>query len=158
MRTKDLELKYEALKWLRLKQRCAFIATEVGAHSADCLGINEKKMIEVEVKINEEDIHREFRDKMHKHNMYNGNNYGIEWSAQWIPNSFYIATLPELVTPTRKFFDERGWAKYGIITLNDFKVVRQAKRLHDREPNNHVKFLCALRMGSALIRFHEAWV
>lgn len=60
-----LKLKYEALRWLRLEQRCAFIATEVGAFSADAL---------------------------------------------------------------------------------------------DREPSSRAKFVTALRMGSELIRFHEAWL
>jgi len=59
------QIKYKALLWLRIDQRCAFIASEVGGYNSDCLGVNEKKMIEIEVKTSMEDLKRDF--SKHKH-------------------------------------------------------------------------------------------
>lgn len=159
MKSESQKLKYEALLWLRIKQRCPFIATEVGAHSADVLGINEKKMVEIEVKISMEDLEREFKNKVYKHSQYTGDRWDNgTWQAQWIPNYFYFAMPTGMIEKSRAILSEETKGKYGIITLDGFRVVKRAKALHERTPNNHVKLSTALRMGSELIRFHEAWV
>jgi hypothetical protein len=153
-----LKAKFEALKWLRLDQRCMFIATEVGGYSADVLGINEKKMIEVEVKVTFEDFKNDF--KKHKHHTYSGK-YGTEWEKQWIPTHFYFAVPEGLVEKVKAHLDsDRGerTKDYGIIDSSTWKVVKRAKWLHKNPPNNRVKCTTALRMGSELIRFHEAWL
>ncbi len=153
-RSETLELKYRALCWLRLEQRCAFIATECGSFSADVLGINEKKMIEVEVKVTESDLKADF--KKPKHYAYL-KTLGSTWQQQWVPNLFYFAVPEELVEFAKAYIAEKN-APYGVICLKDFKVVKRARPLHDRPPSSHAKFVCALRMGSALLRFHEAWI
>jgi hypothetical protein len=153
-------MKYEALKWLRLQQRCMFIATEVGAYNSDVLGINEKKMIEVEIKISIQDFKNDF--KKYKHNLYSGT-YG-DSSNQWIPTHFYFAVTEELVEPVKEFLEEVSVMRfpranqYGVISLKDWTVVKRAGWLHKNPPSNRVKCTTALRMGSELIRFHEAWL
>jgi hypothetical protein len=150
-----LKIKYDALYWLRIKQRCAFIATECGNFSADVLGINEKKIIEIEVKTNLADFKNDF--KKPKHQIYNGT-YGLEWNQQWIPTHFYYMMPEEFIEDARKILEEKGYKRYGIINSKDLSVIKRAGKLHDREPNSHVKFIVALRMGSELLRFHEAWL
>lgn len=151
----DKKLKFEGLKWLRLKQRCAFIATEVGAHSADILGINEKRMVELEVKITLSDLKNDF--KKHKHYVYRKEDYS-SWQLQWVPTHFYYLVPKELVAQAKQFLDTYKCEKYGIIQAEDMTVIKRAAWLHKREINSHVKFVVALRMGSELLRFHEAWI
>lgn len=155
---KDRDIKYKALHWLRIKQRCAFIATEVGGWSADALGVNEKKMIEIEVKINKEDLINDFRKPKHGH--YHNKNYGqYQWERQWIPNQFYYAVPADLVEICREYLKKRELESYGIIDVDsNFSVIKRAKPLHDRPPTSSAKFKIALRMGSELLRFHEAWL
>lgn len=159
---KDREAKYKILFWLRMKMRCAFIATECGSHSADCLGINEKRMIECEVKISMEDFKADSRK--HKHDIYNHSNDYFTWQSQWIPNQFYYAVPTAMVEEVKahlKSFEKserKVFAKYGVIDFEKMQVEKRAGWLHQRDPNVHVKFVVALRMGSELIKFHEAWL
>lgn len=153
---KDRTIKYQALRWLRIEQRCAFIATEVGAFNADVLGVNEKKMIEVEVKISKADLFDDI--KKHKHQNYTGK-YGTSFDKQWIPTHFYYAVPSELVEDCKKYFEKYSLENYGIIDADaGFSVVKRAGWLHKTEPNSNAKFRLALRMGSELLRFHEAWI
>ena len=145
-----LKAKYQALYWLRLKQRCPFIATEVGPFAADVMGINEVKMIEVEVKVSLNDFKADFNKR--KHYLY-GND-----SSRWIPNIFYFAVPTDIVGSCKKILEAKSFSKYGIIDSGDWRVIKRAKKLHDREPSSKVKFTIALRMGSELLRFHEAWL
>lgn len=155
-----LKMKYEALYWLRIKQRCMFIATEVGNYSADVLGVNEEKLIEIEIKISFEDFKNDF--KKPKHNQYSqvwGDGY--EWYKQWVPTHFYFAVPQELVEPVKAYLETAKGPRakdYGVISLTGWTVIKRAKWLHKNKPNNRVKSACALRMGSELIRFHEAWL
>lgn len=156
--TKAQKLRYSALCWLRFIQRCPFIATEVGSFSADVLGINEKKIIEIEIKISASDLKADIRK--HKHRNYTKTglfDYG-QWNVQWIPNQFYYAVPEELVEKAKQFLEEHKLESYGIISLDGFSVIKRAKKIHEREPNAHVKFALALRMGSELLKFHESWV
>lgn len=156
----DRLIKYKALLWLRVDQRCAFVATEVGSHSADVLGISEKKMIEIEVKTSIQDLRADAK-KYTKHGNYLkiGIYANYSYQVQWVPTHFYYAVPASLIEQAREYLDgKEGFDKYGIINAEEFKVVKRAQWLHKNEPSSHVKFVCALRMGSELIRFHEAWI
>lgn len=148
-KSEAMKIKYRALCWLRLDQRCAFIATEVGCHGADILGVNEKKMIEVEAKVTLIDFKNDFRKG--KHYAY-ANSVGM-----WVPNIFYFAVPSELVEPCKKILQEKD-SKYGLIDADEWRVIKRAKKIHDKEPSSKAKFRIALRMGSELLRFHEAWL
>jgi hypothetical protein len=160
VKSEALKLKYQALFFLRIKQRCTYIATECGYNSADVLGCNEKKMIEIEVKTNMPDFKNDF--KKNKHSNYSSSEYN--WKQQSIPNQFYFAVPPSMVEDVKKYLDEKGYDKYGVLALADpdtdgeLRVHRTAKKLHERKPNSHVAYTIALRMGSELLRFHEAWL
>lgn len=161
-KSESLKIKYQAMLWLRLRQRCPFIATEAGPNSADVLGISEKRMIEIEVKTSKADFLADFRK--YKHKNYTGQTYcGSAWDVQWIPNQFYYAVPDEMIDVCREILERKNssgesYEKYGLISAGSFTVVKRAKKLHDREPTSHAKFSLALRMGSELLRFHEAWI
>lgn len=152
-------IKYEALWWLRFEQRCAFIATEVGMHSADVLGVNEKKLVEVEVKTNLADLKKDFSKP--KHYSYT-RSLGFSHQQQWVPTHFYYALPPDLISSAAKLLVTHGCQRYGIINTEGperkLQVIKKADWLHKEPPNSHVKFVIGLRMGSELIRFHEAWI
>lgn len=145
--------------WLRLDQRCAFIATECGGWSADVLGVNEKKLIEVEIKVSKSDLLGDHRK--HKHAYYNKkmSAYGFsEYEHRWYPTHFYYAVPEKLVETCREFLEKNGFVNYGIIDVDAMKVIKRAGWLHKNEPSNHVKYSIGLRMCSELLRFHEAWI
>lgn len=153
----DRVIKYKALYWLRIKQRCSFIATEVGGWSADVLGANEKKMIEVEVKINKPDLLKDIQKPKHRH--YTDNiGWGGQWERRWIPTHFYYAVPARLVEDCRAYLTKHKLDSYGIINTEEFEVVKRAAWLHKNEPDSKAKFTIALRMGSELLRFHEAFL
>ena len=165
VKSEALKLKYQALFYLRIKQRCCFIATEVGNNSADVLGISEKKMIEIEVKTNMPDFKNDF--KKPKHGNYDREKEGAyigSWQKQWVPNQFYFAVPTSMVEEVKKYLEDKGYTQYGVLALaepdtdGEFRVVKQAKKLHDRAPSSHAKYVVALRMGSELLRFHQAWL
>lgn len=153
-------IKYQALYWLRLKQRCAFIATEVGGYSADVLGVSEKKAIEVEVKTNLDDLKADFKKWKHREYCYRPEHDSSDYTSQkrWVPTHFYFAVPSELVAPAIAEVEKRGFDSYGVINADTWTISRRAKWLHPRPPSSELKFQLALRMGSELLRFHEAWV
>jgi hypothetical protein len=156
-------MKFDALRWLRIDQRCMFIATEVGSYSADVIGINEKKMVEIEIKISMQDFKNDFKKSKHlQYTTYEpdgGMNYA--WYKAWVPTHFYFA-VPKIMVDDVKAYLETAKAPrakdYGIIQAEDWSVIKRAKWIHKNPPNSRAKATCALRMGSELIRFHEAWV
>lgn len=154
-KSESRKIKHRALCWLRLDKRCPFIATEAGEFNADALGCNEKDLVEIEVKISIEDLRSDLRKE--KHRVYNDPNF-LSHRRRWWPTHFYYAVSPELVEKALELLDRNQLTKYGVINGETFQVQRVAKRLHDKKPCDSVKFKLALRMGSELIRFHEAWI
>ena len=159
----DRKAKCTMLHWLRIKQRCPFIATEVGSHSADCIGVSEKKMIEVEVKINIPDFIADF--KKSKHHTYCAEQGDYSWQKQWVPTHFYYAVKTSMVDEVKELLAKKAedfrcskMGSYGVIDFEKMQVEKRAQWIHKREPNSHVKYVVALRMGSELLRFHEAWL
>jgi hypothetical protein len=151
-------MKYDALFWLRMKMRCMLIATEVGGYSADVLGVNEERMIEIEIKTTFQDFKNDF--KKYKHSVYT-NYFGVDHTTQWVPNHFYYAVPSDLVEKVANHLgcvDRQNVDLYGIICSDNWMVHKRAKWLHKDKPNSRVKGTVALRMGSELVRFHEAWL
>lgn len=149
------KIKHKCLVWLRLDKRCPFIATEAGAFNADALGCNEKDLIEIEVKISVEDLKADLRKE--KHRTYNDPNV-LSHRREWWPTHFYYAVTPDLVEKAQEILERNQLNNYGLINGETFQVIKPAKRLHKKQPCDSVKFKLALRMGSELIRFHEAWI
>jgi hypothetical protein len=91
----------EALAWLRYGKRMPIVCTEAGKWNADVLGMNSKMCIEVEVKHSISDLRADFRNKAHKHYLYQQANpkHATGYEKGWhtnIPNFFYFLTPAEL--------------------------------------------------------------
>jgi len=150
------QIKYKALLWLRIDQRCAFIASEVGGYNSDCLGVNEKKMIEIEVKTSMEDLKRDFSKHKH-HNYWKTTDWSLPPSEnRWVPTHFYFAVPAVMLDEAKSYIIRKGFEPYGLIDADTWTVIKRAQWLHKRPPASEVKFIIALRMGSELLRFHEA--
>ena len=163
----SLRIKYEGLLWLRLQKRCMFVATEVGSYNADIFGINEKHGFEIEIKVSMVDFKNDFKKR--KHYAYDRDgSMGISWGRRWIPNYFYFAVPTHMVEPVIAFLNDRSQfshnrgpcEKYGVIGVGEgvWTFAKRAQKLHDHPPDTRMKAQMALRMGSELIRFHEAWL
>lgn len=160
----SLKYKYKALYWLRIVQRCVFIATEGGGYNSDIIGAtaNSKKLIEVEVKVSLQDLKNDF--KKHKHYMYF--KHGDEESNvnQWTPTHFYFMVPTELVEDCRKLLiaktatDPQFFKHYGIINGDTMQVEKRSEWIHKRPIVPRIQHTIALRMGSELLRLHEAWI
>lgn len=150
--------KTNCLRWLRLQQRCAFIATEVGPYSCDVFGVSEKKTYELEVKVTMADLRNDIRAKQYKHMNYRDTHMGHGRDLAWHPQYFYFVVTPDMVDEALCYVEHPDIAKYGLINGETMAVVKTPRRLHDREPKSSVKFTMALRMGSDLIRFYNDWV
>ena len=150
--------KHRALVWLRTVKRCGFICTEFGQFNADCFGVSEARSIEVEIKTSWADFRNDFK-KAYKHATYKkdwslGHNYHV-------PMYFYFAVPSDIVDKCGKHLIARaksdgGKNHYGLIDADSWAVKMRARKLHDNTPPTKLKFQMALRMGSELLRFHEA--
>lgn len=163
-------MKTAALCWLRFGKQMPYVATEVGSYYADVAGADLKRLYEIEVKTNVEDIKRDFARKTAKHNCYSGKtdfdptgyNVGRHWES-WIPNLFYYL-VPDHLKHYALSYIEKQNPSYGIMVFGDLgrerkladeiTIVKQAKMLHERKPGQpaYVEFL--KRMGSDLCHLH----
>jgi len=151
------KIRTNCLEWLRLQQRCAFVATEVGSFNADVFGVSEKKSFELEIKISVSDLKQDF--KKYKHRYYNGEQYGSNYQTDWHPSHFYFVVPESILSDAKEYVAKHPHGfKYGVICAETMTVHKNPKRLHEREPSSKVKFQIALRMGSQLIRFHRDFV
>lgn len=139
------------------------MATECGGFKSDIIGatVNQKKLIEIEVKVSLQDLKNDFNKNKHmyyfKHN---------DWSYQtaWTPTHFYFMVPTDLVEETKKLLLAKTATRpeffkhYGIIDGDKNEVVKRAEWIHKRPIEPKVCHTIALRMGSELIKLHEAWL
>lgn len=158
---KSQDLKAEILGWLRYVRKQEIVCTEVGTWKADCWGINDSRIIEVETKVTLADFRADF--KKPKHQAYqNLTGYGV-------PNLFYFAVPIDLEIPALKLLEERAaekpqLAKYGllIVTKLDGYLGRQtreakpAQRIHTAKPAEAIRRVALLRQSSEICGLHQA--
>lgn len=150
-----LDLKTEALCWLRFGKKMEYVCTEGGYWEADVLGLSEKFAIEVEVKMSRQDLKREFRSKASKHYLYNN----VDGSpSKQVPNYFYFYVPAELEAAAMEIigsecpkaglaiYEPFGWARDGKKT----RVAKRPTKLHDTPPTSNFIHTVLLRMGSEL--------
>ncbi len=163
-KSKALRFKYQALVWLRIVQRCAFVATEAGGYNSDVIGatVNSKKLIEIEVKVSLVDLKNDFNK--YKHHAYFKHGEDQTTGDAWSPTHFYFMVPTELVEPAKALLLQKTATKpqffkhYGIIDGDKNEVVKRAEWIHKRPVIPRVHHTIALRMGSELLRLHEAWL
>lgn len=158
---KAQDLKAEVLGWLRYIRKQEIVCTEVGSWNADCWGLSDNRLIEVETKITLADFRADF--KKGKHQAYqNLTEYGV-------PNLFYFAVPLDLEIPALKLLEERAaerpyFAKYGLLIVTKLdgylgrktREARPAQRLHNQKPNEGVQRVALLRQSSEICGLHQA--
>lgn len=150
----------EALAWLRYGKHMPLVATECGYWSADVLGIDENKCIEVEVKKTISDLRAEFRNKTKKHETFA--RLEPDGRAMWSPNYFWIFTYAHLGAQALKVLEELGMEHVGLAVLQKesttvngaghwVSILRHAPKLHNGKPHKKLIRALQLRMGSELV-------
>ena len=138
--------------YFRFTNGCSCIATEAGSYSSDFLVVRKHKLVEVEIKVTKADLNADFRKPKHKI-------YESGRDSQWTPNQFYFAVPKELVAyAVSKCVD----TPYGVMVVNEstrkymwkdrVKVVKRAKKLHDRPVARVVIHTIYSRLASEMAR------
>lgn len=153
-------LKAEILGWLRFDRQQDIVCTEVGGYSADCWGLSDTRLIEVETKVTLADFKADF--KKGKHSAYAEAKLG-----GGRPALFYFAVPVDLEAGALKILEERAGdfavAKYGLLVVDKTsahlglhtRVVRSARRLHGGAPNNNERRVALRRQSSELCGLHH---
>jgi len=135
----------------RFSKQFSFVATEV--MYADVLSISkdDKKLIEVEVKISKSDLLSDFAK--FKHELYR------KAQGDFVPHEFYYCVPNELVGEALKMTED---TPYGVMECRKWRgdlrassdkilVRKRAKKLHKNEIPSTVKNTIVARMASELI-------
>jgi hypothetical protein len=156
-------LKSGALCWLRFGKQLPYVATEVGAYSADVAGADLKSLIEIEVKTSEADLRRDFEKKKLKHRAYAGEEEGYANGREWIPNRFFFLVPARLEAYALQYLGEKNPA-YGLMVMvdsqrtrrlaDDIRMIRRAAYLHRNPVHDAALRTFLKRMGSDLCHHH----
>jgi len=143
-------LKTEILKEYRIKKQYYICATEVniGINIADVLLMNDKEVIEIEIKNNWNDFKADFRKDKHKF---------IKDYFFLKANRFYFCIPYQLKEKCLNYLDDNDYP-YGLIIYNGkLRQIRKCKRL--KELNNreieYIKKQIIRRATSELIQLRE---
>lgn len=151
------DLKGEILGWLRFIKKMEYVCTEVGNWKADCWGVSDTRLIEVETKVTISDLKADFRKP--KHRAYAAGAYA--------PNLFYFAVPENLKDASLALLEKNAdlglVPKYGLLTVRRIEgylgrqtdVAREASRLHTQAPDDDIRRVAMLRMGSELCGLHQ---
>lgn len=154
------DLKAEILGWLRYIRKQEIVCTEVGPYSADCWGLSETRLIEVETKVTFTDLKADLKKTKHM-------TFQRAPHLRGVPNLFYFAVTPELVDKAADFLKENeavGAVKsYGLLCVvkpegylgRQTRIVKEAEKLHTRKPTDVELRAATLRMGSEICILHD---
>ena len=157
---KSQDLKAEILGWLRYVRKQEIVCTEAGPWNADCWGLSDTRLIEVETKVTMSDLRSDFRKPKHR---------AYAAGAQ-APNLFYFAVPVDMEIPAMAFLEEMGTrpefvvSKYGLVVVTrtdgylgrQTREVRGAQRLHQRRPDEAMLRTAMLRQSSEVCGLHQA--
>ncbi len=155
------DLKSEILGWLRYVRKQDIICTEVGPYNADCWGISDTRLIEVETKVTLADLRADLGKRKHQAFKAAPHLYGV-------PSLFYFAVPPELVDKAIEFLDaekeKAAVASYGLLCVTKVsgyqgrqtRVVREAQKIHTRKPTPVELRVATMRMSSEICGLHLA--
>jgi hypothetical protein len=149
----------EAMAWLRYGKHMPLVCTEAGYWSADVLGIDDTKCVEVEIKKSIADLRADFRRKTRKHETYA--NLKADGRAIWSPNYFWIFVPASIGRQALTVLDELDAKHAGLAVLEAettrpghagrwVTILRRAPRLHGNKPHPKLVRAIQLRMGSEL--------
>lgn len=161
------DLKTAAMRYLRFEKQLFMLATECGAYSADVLGANETRMIEVETKVSMTDFRADF--KKPKHVRYAEAMARESPMAHWdhVPNYFYFCVPKDLEANAVPLLKGSG-RPYGLLVAElrvdfsigedrwhwpyiDLRCAIPARRLHKAPPSDSALKSMARRMSTELV-------
>lgn len=148
MRKSDI-IKLELMKYFRFEKGMVFVCSEC-IHQSDINAINEKCLVEVEVKISKSDFRREFATptlkngtywKAKKHEFYA--NPENAYSSYIIPNKFYFCVPEELEQWAMEYLKGKN-QKYGLLIYDEkitgktsnIRLAKGARQLQTNPPDN----------------------
>ena len=142
-----------AILWLKTKKSCHLHCTEYGyAWRADAIGTDGKMVYEVEVKTSWSDFQADFRNKLHKHNVYAGAKTS---RYNYRPNYMYYLVPQAMTERVTKFFKENEqYKKYGVLYMDaqgEIWSAKSVKKLHDTPVKESVKTSMINRMSNEYI-------
>ena len=154
------KIKTALMEYFRYKKSIMLVCSE-GINNADINALNEKCLIEVEIKISKQDFQKEFKTslvpniwdlKARKHR-----NYATSTTSPFytVPNKFYFCVPEEISTWALEYLKDKN-PKYGLLVyknkyLDSISVLKQARQLHETSPNITVLKKVAKRLSSELI-------
>lgn len=164
------DLKTEAIAWLRYIRRCHLVCTEVGPYNADCWGLSDGRLVEVETKISIADLKADFRKGKHAR-------YALDQQKYYgVPNTFYFCVPAELQTKALELLDKLEplcyvkpgpvaavVKKYGLLVYEEasvlgrhLTVVKKAGFIHKNAPSAGTVRVAEMRMASELCGLRAA--
>lgn len=144
----NVSLETKGMAYLRFKKTCQIVCTESPCLNGDVVGYDGKFIYEIEVKRSYSDFKADFK-KVKKHeNMA---------TDKGLANYFWFLVAPHLEEKCLKYLDEEvDCKKYGLLIPSDkgfeyVKVIRPARRIHDRPPHPTRIRNLQRRMSSELV-------
>lgn len=166
MRKSDI-IKLELLKFFRFEKGMIFACTEC-IHQSDVNAVNEKCLVEVEVKISKSDFRREFETptatnntywKHRKHEFYA--NPEKAFSGYSIPNKYYFCVPKELAVWAIEYLKTKN-KKYGLLVYDPelqkpYKIttVKGARNLQPNPPDKQIFRWIGQRTTNEMITLKE---
>jgi len=160
-------MKVAVMCYLRYKRRYKIIATEAGYFSADVLAMNDKELLEVEIKISKSDFKNDF--KKSKHLIYNNDEAAFsEIEKSFIPNRMYYAVPCELVEWAKEQLTTHP--QYGLISVDlehhliksspecTVNKVKLPKKFHKSLPSDKVRASIIARNSSELCTLYKKMI
>lgn len=153
MRYDSSDMAIAAILWLKTKKGCHLHCTEYGyAWRADAIGSDGKMVYEVEVKTSWSDFQADFKNKLHKHDVYSGARTS---RYNYVPNYMYYLVPKAMTERVAKFLKEdEKYKKYGVLYMDDHGEIwsaKSVKKLHDTPVKESVKTSMVNRMSNEYI-------
>ena len=157
-------IKLQLFKYFRFDRDYIFVCSE-GINNADINAINDKNLVEVEIKTSKSDFLKEFDKKSKikklKHSRYNKK---LTYKNYTIPNYFYFCVPEDLKYFVETYLKENGYTSYGILIIKEkrifnhkshIEVYKKAKRLHTKPPTLNIFYKIGKRVESEMCNLYE---
>ena len=157
-------IKLQLMKYWRYDRGYTFACTEC-INKSDITAINDKHLVEVEVKISKSDFLKEFdgssKNKTKKHAIYQGNKKPNKTFI--CPNFFYFCVTPDILTYVTEYLKNQ-YKNYGILVCEPYRlygqksfirVAKKATKIHANKPTINIFHKIGKRVQSELINLKE---
>ena len=159
-------IKLQLMKYFRFDRNYTLCCSECINHS-DINAVNDKDLVEVEIKISKQDFLAEFkgdsRIKAYKHDILNHFGEKKPKYGYITPNFYYFCVTSELKSYVLDYLNA-NYPNYGLLVCDNYRqygrrshiyCVKRAKRIHDTPPSQRVFIRIYKRVQSELITLKE---